>query len=303
MIASRLFAAGTMERVIEPILADLQCEYDEPLARGRVWRARLSLLRSYGALGRALLWLGVRTAWDRLHRPHSEAARTCIVWAVAAALATIALVVPPLLTWPLWRGDPAFTALLSVTLVPQALPLSIPAGLCVAVLWAMRGQIATWRRVATVLGIALACTMVVWAVLEWLMPQANQGFREMVAARLSDGRVVTLERGLSELGLSRLRERTDPAAVRHYRMLWALCFASAPLSLLALGLARYVRRGVSAVVLAMALWNLYFAILWTSAGSTAGPTLAAFVAAWAPNVVCVLLGTALLVRPLRPGAG
>jgi hypothetical protein len=292
--ASRLFAAETMERVIDPIVADLQCEYDERLAGGRVWRARLSLLRSYVALARAMFQLGVR--------PRSDMARTCIVSVLAAVVMTVALVIPPLLTWPRWRGDPGFTALLLVTLLPQALPLSIPAGLCVAVLWAMRGKVATWRRVGTVLGIALACTVIVWAVLEWVMPAANQGFRELVAARLSDGRAVTLERGPNELGLSRLSERSDPAAVRQYQVLWAICFASAPLGLLAVALARYVRRAASAVALALALCNFYYVILWICAASKAGPTLATLGAAWAPNVVCVLLGSALLVRPHRPVA-
>ncbi len=296
-IATRLFAAETMERVVAPVLADLQCEYDEALARRQVWRARLSLIRSYYALGRALFWLGVRAAWHT-DSPRSEAARTCLVLAVASAVATIALVIPPLLQWPSWQRDPGFTALLSFTLVPQALPLSIPAGLCVAVLWAMRGKAVTGRRLGTVLAIALAFTAVVWIVLEWMLPQANQGFREMVAARLSGGRVLTLEPGLNELGLSRLGQRSDLAAVRQHQLLWALCFASAPLSLLAFGLARYVRRAVSAVVLATGLCNAYFAILWASAA--AGPTMAPSVPVWTANVVFVLIGCGLLARAQRP---
>ena len=291
-VAAHLFAERTMERVIEPIVADLQCEYDEAVAQGALWRARLSLLRSYFAFASALFWLGVRTTCS----PRSDVARTCVVSAVASALVTVALVIPPLFNGHSWQGDPAFAARLAVTLVPQALPLSIPAGLCVAVLWAMRGKAVTWRRVGTVLAIALAFTVVVWVVLEWMMPQANQGFRDMVAARISNGRVVALEPGLNELGLSRLGQRRDPAAVRHYHMLWALCFASTPLSLLALGLARYVRRGVSAVALATALFNSYFAIVWVCAA--AGSTMPSL-PVWTANVVCVLIGCGLLVRAQR----
>jgi hypothetical protein len=297
--ASRLFAVQTMERVIEPILADLQCEYDAARARGLLWRARLSLVRSYCAFAMALFWLGVRTAWST-DDPRPDVVRICLVAGVASAIMTVALVIPPLLRWPSWRGDPAFTALLSVTLVPQALPLSIPAGLCVAVVWGMRGRAVTWRQAGTVLAVALASTAVVWFVLEWLMPQANQGFRELVAARLSGGRVVTLEPGLSELGLSRLGRRSDPAAVRQYQVLWALCCASVPLSLLALGLARYVKRGLSAVLLATALANAYLAILWARAGGPVEPAVSVSVAAWTPNVICVLVGCALLMRPRCP---
>ena len=92
-------------------------------------------------------------------------------------------------------------------------PLSIPAGLCVAVSWANRGKVVTWRRLGTLLTIVIAVTVVVWIVLEWMMPHGNQAFREMVAARLAvDGRALVLEPGLNELGLSRLGQRTDPAA-------------------------------------------------------------------------------------------
>lgn len=297
---SRRFAAQTMERVIEPILADLQCEYAAARARGLLWRARLGLVRSYCAFAMALFWLGVRTACSTTGDPRPDVVRMCLVAGVASAITTVALVIPPLLQWRSWQGDPAFTALLSVMLVPQALPLSIPAGLCVAIVWGMRGRVVTWRQTGTVLAVALAFTAVVWFVLEWLMPQANQGFRELVAARLSGGRVVTLEPGLAELGLSRLGRRSDPAAVRQYQLLWALCCASAPLSLLALGLARYVKRGLSAVLLAAALANAYLAILWARTAVTLEPAVGFSVAAWTPNVICVFAGCALLMRPRRP---
>jgi lipopolysaccharide export LptBFGC system permease protein LptF len=215
---------------------------------------------------------------------------------------TVALVIPPLVSWPSWQGDPAFAALLSVTLVPQALPLSIPAALGVAVLWAMRGKTVTWRRTGTVLAVSLGFSVAVWVVLEWMMPQSNQAFREMVAARLSDGRVVALEPGLNELGLSRLAQRSDPAAVRQYQLLWALCFASAPLGLLALGLARYIRRAVSAVLLAIALSNAYFAILWACTAVAARSAVPSSVPAWTPNALFLLVGCALLVPALRPQA-
>jgi hypothetical protein len=294
-IAARLFAAQTMERVIEPVLADLQCEYDEARARGRVWRSRASLVRSYLAFASTLFWLGVRTAWHA-GSPRSDVSRMCAVSAVASAVMTVALVIPPLVDWPGWQADAGFTALLSVILVPQALPLSIPAGLCVAVLWGMRGKSVTWRRVGTVLGVALVFTAVVWVVLEWMMPQANQEFREMVASRVSNGRVVAIEPGLNELGLSRLGRRNDPAAVRQYQTLWAVCFASVPLALLALGVSRYVRRAVWAVVLATALSNFYFAMVWSCAASMPGAVLPA----WTPNVIVGLIGCALLMRVQRP---
>jgi hypothetical protein len=75
-----------MERVIDPIVADLQCEYGEALVRGTLWRARLSLVRSYLGLGSALIWLGMRYVCDpRISNPGFEVARTWIVSVLALA--------------------------------------------------------------------------------------------------------------------------------------------------------------------------------------------------------------------------
>ncbi|HEY7192376.1 MAG TPA: hypothetical protein VH439_01445 [Gemmatimonadales bacterium] len=303
-IASRLFGPETMERVIEPILADLQCEYGEARAHGLVWRARLSLVRSYVAFGRALLWLGAcTTCHSLLESPHSEAARTCLVSIIASTIVTIALVIPPLVNEDWWHGDAVFGALLSVTLVPQALPLSMPAGLCVAVLWARRGKRLTWPGLGTVLAIAMAFTLVVWVLLEWMMPHANQAFRAMVAARLGvSGRALVLEPGLNELGLSRLAQRSDPAAIHHFHVLWALCFAPASLSLVAFGLAGYIRRAVSALALAMGLSASYLASIWIVDAMSSGSQLPSFFYAWVPNIVFVLVACGLLGRGLRARA-
>ncbi|HET7697086.1 MAG TPA: LptF/LptG family permease [Vicinamibacterales bacterium] len=300
-LASRLFAAQTMERVVDPILADLHCEYADALARGRRWRARLHAVRGWFALARAVISLGLRAvSHAHMGGAQADAARTCIVTALAAALFTIPLIVPPLLSFPSWQADPAFGARLALILVPQALPLSIPAGLCVAVLWAMRGERVTWRRVGTVLAIGLIFTMVVWVVLEWMMPDANQAFRELIAARVAgDGRTLSIPRGLNELGLSRLGRRTDAAAVRQYHVLWALCCASVPLGLVACGLARHVRRAGPAAALAVGLAMFYFAVHWAWAVIASGSTLPIAVGAWMPNMTFFLMACVLLARAAR----
>jgi hypothetical protein len=38
-LAARLFAASTMERLVDPAIADLQAEYEEALRRGPKWRS------------------------------------------------------------------------------------------------------------------------------------------------------------------------------------------------------------------------------------------------------------------------
>ena len=303
-IASRVFRSETMESVIDPIVADLQCEYGEALMRKGLWPARLTLVRSSVGLASAVIRLGVRHFCDpRGGNPGSEVARTWIVAMAAWAILTIALVLPPLLSGHWWERGLRFGVRLSITLVPQALPLSIPAGLCVGVLLAARGKVATSRRLYTVLAIAIAVTAVVWVGLEWTIPQANQGFRELVASQLAaDGRVghvVTLEPGLNELGLSRLGQRSDPAAVRHYHLLWALCFAALPLSFLACGLGRYIRRAASAATLAIALSISYVLCMWLLAASPSTPPIPALVQAWLPNMAFLFAACTLLMRRRR----
>ncbi len=303
-IASRLLPSEAMESVIDPIVADLQCEYGDAMTENQPWRARLTLVRSYVGLASALIRLGIRYLCDpRIGNPGSDVARTWIVSVLAFAILTFTLVLPPLLNERWWEHDPLFGALLSVTLIPQALPLSIPAGLCVGVLWAARGKIVTSRRLWTVLAIATVFTALVWVTLEWMIPEANQGYREMLASRLAgDGRTVTLERGLNELGLSRLGQRTDPAAIRHYHLLWALCFAAAPLGLLACGLAGYVRRAASAVALAIAVSISYMVCIWVSADIPSGSLIPPLVQAWTPNVVSLLIACGLILQRRRPVA-
>ena len=285
-IAARVAAPEIMERVIDPIIADLQCEYRE--ARSP-WRAGLSLVRSYIAFGRAITRLAFLYVADpRMNNPGATVARTWIVSLAGLALLTIALVLPPLLNQPGWSVDPLLGARLAVTLIPQALPLSIPAGLCIGVLWANRGYAATRRRLLMVLTLAFVCTGIVWVLLERVVPDANQMFRETMAAQLSAGRVVQLERGLNELGLSNLGQRSDPAALRLYHLLWALCFAAIPLSVVALGLARYVRRAVSAVAGALAVSLGYMACVWALAEVTPPLPLSPPVSAWLPNIVFLL---------------
>jgi lipopolysaccharide export LptBFGC system permease protein LptF len=295
-LASLLCSAETMQRVIDPIVADMQCEYGGALAHRSRWRARLTLVRSYLGLGSAMARLGVRYLCDpRIGNPGSEFARTWMVSLLALAVFTGALVLPGLTQYS-WSGpDAGFRALLSITLVPQALPLSIPVAMCVGVLWAARGSVANRTRLCTVLVIAFMCTATVWVVLEWSMPQANQRFRELVAERIN-GRVVTIQPGLSELGLSRLGQRSDPAAVRHYHRRWALCFATLPLCLFALGLAGYVRRGASAVALAIALSFCYLAAMAVFERTPTGSVMPVFLRAWMPNVLFLLIACALLLR-------
>jgi lipopolysaccharide export LptBFGC system permease protein LptF len=158
---------------------------------------------------------------------------------------------------------------------------------------AMRGRRAGGQDVAVVLAIAAAATLIVWTMLEWGMPWGNQTFREIIAARLGDGRLVHLEPGLNELGLSRLSQRTDTRAVQHTRLLWALCFATVPLALFSLGLARTVRRPGMAILYSVAAIVTYWAVM---ANIDAARPAGAFggIGAWVANILFLVAGLLML---------
>ena len=168
-------------------------------------------------------------------RPHSR--RVVTFSAFGFAVFTCLLVAPPLLDGAPFRliENRATQVLLMLTLVPQALPLSIPAGVCLGVLCAMRARTITLRHLSVVVLVGVAASAFAWVMLEWGTPRANQLFRDLVIAELTNGRTVHIEPGLNELGFSRLGQRTDGEAVRHYYLLWAVCFATIPLGIFALG--------------------------------------------------------------------
>ena len=97
-MAARIFDQKTMERVVDPMLADLQREYAEAIRRGRVWRSRWILLTGHVVFLKTIAVCGGKTAlrqWTIDDR--SAMSRTLAVSLAATAAGTILLTVPPLL--------------------------------------------------------------------------------------------------------------------------------------------------------------------------------------------------------------
>jgi hypothetical protein len=284
-----------MERLVEPIVADLQAEYDASAARGP-WHTEWLLWRGYAAFWTALGLHCIMSTFQP-SRPDANASMGRVVTYSLAALTlmTALMIVPPMLdfTYFRWAGGPLEKLLLVALLVPQALPLSIPSGICVGIVCAMRGRRADVRHIAAVLAVAAVATFAVWTMLEWGVPWGNQAFRELAASRLGNGRPVHLEPGLNELGLSRLSQRTDARAVEHTRLLWALCFATAPLALFSLGLARVVRGLAVAVVFSFAAIMIFWAIM---AGIDSAVRAGNFggAGAWVANMLFLVAGMLML---------
>ena len=291
-LAARVCDRRTMERLVEPIIADLQTEYDTAAAQGDR-RARRLVWRGYGAFWKALALHCIMSTFQPSRSDSNESIGRVAAFSIGAlAIMTALLVLPPMLDFK-WAGGPLEKLQLILLLVPQALPLSIPMGICVGVVCAMRGRRTSSRHVAAVLAIAAVATFAVWTMLEWGVPAANQAFREMLVARLTDGRTVNLDPGLNELGLSRLSQRTDARAIQHSRLLWALCFATGPLALFSLGLAAVVRRFSAALAVSVMAILLYWAFMASIDEALRAGTFRG-AGAWLANILFMLAGVLLL---------
>lgn len=67
-LAARLFAASTMERLVDPAIADLQAEYEEALRSGPKWRSRWVWFVGHLAFFRMLVVHGRPRTTDRADR-------------------------------------------------------------------------------------------------------------------------------------------------------------------------------------------------------------------------------------------
>ena len=298
-MAAAVCSPKTLERLVDPILADLQSEVADGAAT-HGWKRRLALCRGYLAFWKAL---GLHCIVQMTHPPQSRsgssAMRMFAFSLVAFCLLTLAITLPPLIEFR-WRGTLAERMLLASTLIPQALPLSIPAGISLGTICALRGRRSGVRTIVAVLGIAALSTFGVWIIMEWGLPAANQRFREVMVAQLG-GAVINLDPGMNELGLSRLSQRTDAAAVRASRLLWALCFATLPLALFSLGLAPRVRRFGSAVAVSLVV-SIAYVFTMAILNEALRDSMLNTIAVWLPSIAFMVAG-ALMLRQGQKTAG
>ena len=126
-LARRICDAQTMERLIDPAIADLQCEHGEAMRRGQIWRSRWARVAGYIALSKVAV-IALSRGTMRAVR-HSAAAddhalgRTVLFSVIVTIGWTFVSIGPALQTW--WRLDKLST-LLVWYLVPQALQAALP---------------------------------------------------------------------------------------------------------------------------------------------------------------------------------
>ena len=136
-LAARWCRARTMERLIDPVLADLQAEYDDAVRHGGKWRSRWILMTGYVAFLKVVVWHGGECAMRFLQtwtledqRALIRTLRFCIATIVVVTLLILA---PPFLSLGAWNR-PNRRGIGHVIMIPQALPISIPVGLTLGIL-------------------------------------------------------------------------------------------------------------------------------------------------------------------------
>jgi hypothetical protein len=286
-----LFRPPTIERLIDPIISDLQIEYNATL--GGSWRRRGVLLRAYCGFWKALAIHTVLSVGGG-SAERNEFRRAIAFSCLACAIGTVLLALPPLVNGTRLPTGKTHQLMLALTLIPQALPISIPVGVCIGIMSAGCGRTLTRRHLLNTLMIGFTAACVVWVVLEWGVPLGNQTFRDIVIAEVTDGRVGHIEPGLNELGFSGLARRKDVAAVRHYHLLWALSFAAIPLAMFTLAAGARLRHPVSRGSVILLMLFAYYVLLWVSHSSLRHG--APILVIWAPNVVFLTAGLMLVWR-------
>ena len=306
--AARWCSARTMERVIEPALADVQTEYEAAARDGRLWRSRWIRIAGHAAFLKVLAWVMAERALDVLRGTAASdrhaLGRTFAVFAAVTALGTGLLTLPPLLAEGSRPSRPSSTIWLGILLIPQAVPLSIPVGLTFGILWGLGRAAASRRSRALVLVGAVFSCVVSLATIGWVMPAANQAYRESIAG-------VTIAKGANELTLIELgkvlesgqyesigmvspRGRRSVAMAYHVRL--ALSLAPFVLSLFALVWTRRQRGRVPIVAVGCAMTVGYYLILsFAGRAYTFDRAMSAVAAAWAANVAFLTLSAMLWI--------
>jgi hypothetical protein len=304
-LAARVLDPSTMERLIDPAIADLQSEHADALAHGRVWQARRARLAGYLAFWKVAS-IGISRASSRaLIAPHDGAVgRTIRFCGYATTAVTLFFMLP---AWnSLSHRGHRLTIFLA--LVPMALSVALPMGVVFGVLYGLRGRAATARVRHAIVGLAVVCSLAMIVFVGWILPVSNQLFREVMFGG-------PLAPGTNELTIVELwheaRNRVVMTVITgryafEFHLRLALAFAPLALGLFSLGMATAKRKASS--ILAVGAFALvscfgYYTLMYY-ARSTYYARLdvrdhsLAIVAAWSPDLA--FLAMALLLNRWPP---
>lgn len=242
---ARVCSADTMARIVDPTLADMRWESGSVLWKGYVALAKALAVHAIVSTPAVL-----SRTWSDDDRAMPKAAGLMLAGACVAAVPLIAV---PLQGLAFARpGVPIPVGSLALMLVPQAIALTLPVSLLLAIPLAFRRQHPSARLARRAVWLSVACVVATFVVIAWLMPDANQAFR-VTTVRAMTSREGDLPRGAAEMRFTALREKIDVLnltpggriAARplefHYHARLALVCMPLPLGVLASAISRSER--------------------------------------------------------------
>ena len=304
--AARVCANKIMERVIDPVVTDIQLEHIEALRVGRwtsaAWIRVCGYIAFWKAVGSYMLRSGPRALLNSLAGDHYALARLIVHSLIACLAITLVLSASPMIAT--YSRFPSLT--LTLLLLPQALTISIPIALSLVI--ACGGHRIARRecRVRRVLALAIVATLLTFASLG-IVPIANQAYRVAMAEELGLHGITkySLPKGMNELSLDELAVRRHEYSRSWqrdkgrrfeyaYHLRLALPAATFVLSLFALAIAALTWNGASRFLSMAVALGLYYGALMLAESKPSIAWLAPMVSAWAPNVLFTALSLSLL---------
>jgi hypothetical protein len=176
-IAARLFDRSTLERLVDPLIADLQFEHAEAMRHGHLWRARWSRVAGCIAFWKVAIHAWFATNW--------QAARAIAVAFSTGMLITTLAVLVVLANTPATVSTQGKMAWLVLYLLPQGLAIGLPICLASGLFIWLRGEGADASRHRTVLRLMRLALVLGVVNAGWIAPAANNTYRNLVSARLA----------------------------------------------------------------------------------------------------------------------
>jgi hypothetical protein len=282
-----------MERLIDPVIADLQVEY---AAATNVRRRWLALLAGYVAFAKVSLWCGL-VGLRQARRNWSDDDRQGLLHTLWLSACAIVIVSVPLwlLELPTTRDllesmrDTEFPPTASVQrmmfyMVPAILPLSVPVGLAMGAALGAHRRALSRRLITAVILVALAISAASFVTIGWVTPNSNQAYRVgITGARW-------LNKGEREMTLIELRRSQADGDREHARRKTIefhqrLSVAFTPLTFAVFGLVVAIRRRprVMATIGAAVLVAFgYYIAMWLAQSLSKGP-VSPHLGAWLPQ--------------------
>lgn len=273
--AARWFGARTMERIVDPAIADLQLE--PSMANYMAVLKVMVVCASHEVRMSGSDW----TSGER-----RAALRALAAAALVTLLVTIGLEAP--FAWRQDRFDPKFV----LYLAPQALPLAMSIGVTLGMLFGLEGRSSSRRVTRWLLGVAFVASVVSFGDLGWVMPTSNQAFRIAVSGNSE------VMRGVSEMTLGELWHLASPDAAFNFHMRWALGWSPLVLAVFALALVQWRTTRWAAGVAAVFALAGYYMLLYGGRAWVLAERVPPYAAAWFPNVAFLVL-TLLLAGAAR----